>query len=179
MRTDPDFAEDDASKGASQPASQGWIAGGVHVIPVRVYYEDTDISGAVYYANYLKFAERARTEMLRLIGFPHWRMMERDGHAFAVRRCEADYIRPARFDDFLEVHTGSIDLEAASLWLEQRVKRNGDDLAVMRVRLACIGKNGRPARLPEQLRMALKALAGDTGHSSIGGIEKSSIRERI
>jgi len=155
MRTDPDIIAN-----VAETPPQGWMVGSVHVYPVRVYYEDTDVGGVVYYANYLKFAERARTEMLRLIGFPHAEMMERDGRALAVRRCEADYIRPARFDDSLEVHTGSIDLEAASLWIDQRVKRDGDDLAVLRVRLACIGQDGRPARLPARLRTALMALAG-------------------
>ena len=122
MRTDPHITSDDSGVARRGPP-QGWMMGGVHVYPVRVYYEDTDVGGVVYYANYLKFAERARTEMLRLIGFPHGEMMERDGCAFAVRRCEADYIRPARFDDYLEVYTDSIDIEAASLWLDQRVNR--------------------------------------------------------
>ncbi len=187
MRTDSHITADDASGDTLQVASQGWMAGSVHVYPVRVYYEDTDVGGVVYYANYLKFAERARTEMLRLIGFPHGEMMERDGRAFAVRRCEADFIRPARFDDSLEVHTGNIDMEAASLWLDQRVKRDGDDLAVLRIRLACIGQHGKPARLPPQLRTALMALAGATGQAGQddpgqenGGImEETSIRERV
>lgn len=141
-------------------ASQGWMAGRSHVYPVRVYYEDTDVGGVVYYANYLKFAERARTEMLRLLGCSHKEMIDRDGCAFAVRRCEADYLRPALFDDSLEVHTSSIDMEAASLWLDQRVKRDGDNLALLRVRLACVGRNGRPTRLPGRLRDAMAGLAG-------------------
>ena len=155
MRTDPDIIVN-----VAETPPQGWMVGSVHVYPVRVYYEDTDVGRVVYYANYLKFAERARTEMLRLIGFPHAEMMERDGRALAVRRCEADYIRPARFDDSLEVHTGNIALGAASLWINQRVKRDGDDLVVLRVRLACIGQDGKPARLPARLRTALMALAG-------------------
>jgi acyl-CoA thioester hydrolase len=163
------------------------MVGNVHVYPIRVYYEDTDVGGVVYYANYLKFAERARTEMLRLAGFPHAEMMKRDGCALAVRRCEADYVRPARFDDSLEVHTDNIDMEAASLWLDQRVKRDGDDLAVLRIRLACIGKNGKPARLPAGLRRALIALAGATGEAGQDGSdqanggtkEETSIRERV
>ena len=182
MRTNPGGTADMASGGPPHVASQGWMAGGVHVYPVRVYYEDTDVGGVVYYANYLKFAERARTEMLRLIGFPHAEMIERDGCAFAVRRCEADYIRPARFDDSLEVHTDSINMEAASLWLDQRVKRDGDDLAVLRVRLACIGQNGKPARLPAALHKALMALAGATGRAGEndpGILEEPSNRERV
>lgn len=140
---------------ASQPNR---LAGEIHVFPVRVYYEDTDVAGVVYYANYLKFAERARTEMLRQIGFSHSEMMTRDALAFTVRRCEVEYIKPARFDELLEVHTSDIEVEAASLWLDQRVTRDGDDLALMRIRLACLGKSGRPARIPDPLRAALAHL---------------------
>jgi len=174
MRTDPDIIVN-----VAETPPQGWMVGSVHVYPVRVYYEDTDVGGVVYYANYLKFAERARTEMLRFIGFPYAEMMERNGRALAVRRCEADYIRSARFDDSLEVHTGSINLEAASLWIDQRVKRDGDDLVVLRVRLACIGQEGKPARLPGRLRTALTALAGAVGQGDSGIIEKTLIRERV
>jgi len=190
VRTDPHINSDDSGV-ARQGPSQGWMIGGVHVYPIRVYYEDTDVGGVVYYANYLKFAERARTEMLRLIGFPHGEMMEHDGCAFAVRRCEADYIRPARFDDYLEVHTDNIDIEAASLWLDQRVKRDGGDVAVLRVRLACIGRNGKPARLPAGVRKALITLSGamgeggqeesdqDGGLENGGIMEETSVRERV
>ena len=172
---------------AGQTPPQGWMAGHVHVYPVRVYYEDTDVGGVVYYANYLKFAERARTEMLRLMGFPHGALMKDEGRAFAVRRCEADYIKPALFDDSLEVHTSNIDLEAASFWLDQRVKRDGHDLAVLRVRLACIAQNGKPARLPAQLRSALMALTPgrreqgqiDDCHQNDGIADKMLIRERV
>lgn len=178
MRTDPDFTAGSATGDPRRGASQGWMAGPVHIYPVRIYYEDTDVGGVVYHANYLKFAERARTEMLRLIGFPHTEMIERDGRTLAVRRCEADYIRPARFDDSLEVHTDNIDMEAASLWLDQRVKRNGEDLAVLRVRLACIGQNGKPARLPAQLRTALETLANSRRDN--GGVKvTATIRERV
>lgn len=183
MRTDPQGMAG-ASPGGSgrRRAPQGWMAGDIHVYPLRVYYEDTDVGGVVYYANYLKFAERARTEMLRLIGFPHAQMAERDGCAFAVRRCEADYIRPARIDDSLEVHTGCTGMEAASLWLDQRVKRDGDDLAVLRIRLACIGRNGRPARIPSGLRAALAALAcepGAAGHGASAISAEPTTRERV
>jgi len=177
VRTDPEISAEAVPGESQRTAQQGWMAGAVHVYPLRVYYEDTDVGGVVYYANYLKFAERARSEMLRLIGFPHGEMMRRDGLAFAVRRCEADFIRPARFDDVLEVHTGSIDMEAASLWLDQRVKRDGDDLVVLRIRLACIAENGKPARLPAELRTALAALVGASGGA--GHMAETSIRERV
>jgi acyl-CoA thioester hydrolase len=191
VATDPGISIDGATRGAHGGASQGWMADGVHVYPVRVYYEDTDVGGVVYYANYLKFAERARTEMLRVMGFPHGEMMQKENRAFTVRRCEADYIKPARFDDALEVHSNNIDMEAAGFWLDQRVKRDGEVLAVLRVRLACIGQNGRPARLPERLRGVLKALAAPAGGlaqskasqeagKEIGGImNEPSIKERV
>lgn len=150
---------DTASAADGDLPSEGRIVDGVHIYPVRVYYEDTDVGGVVYYANYLKFAERARTEMLRTIGFAHSDMIAQEGLAFAVRRCEADYIKPAAFDDALEVHTGNIDIEAASLWMDQGIKRGGDELAHLRIRLACIAEGGRPTRLPNQLRAALQPLA--------------------
>jgi acyl-CoA thioester hydrolase len=191
VRNNADRGTENASIRAIDAAPQGRMVGGVHIYPVRVYYEDTDVGGVVYYANYLKFAERARTEMLRVIGFPHGEMMARDGRAFAVRRCEADYIRPARFDDALEVHTDNIDMEAAGFWLDQRVKRDGQDLAILRVRLACIGQSGKPARLPPALRAALldlKKSAGgaercaaghEDGKESSGIMDQSLVKERV
>ena len=191
VRIDPDIVAVDGSGDAAELPSQGWVAGDVHVYPVRVYYEDTDVGGVVYHSNYLKFAERARTELLRLIGFPHGELMEREGCAFAVRRCEADYIRPALFDDALEVHTGNIDMEAAGFWLDQRVKRDGEDLAVLRVRLACIGPKGRPVRLPTRLRSTLlafadragmggqKSVSQEAGKENSGIMEESKIKERV
>ena len=143
---------------ASEPAV-GAIASRTHVFPLRVYYEDTDAGGVVYYANYLRYAERARGEMLRAVGIEQRALMESDGIVFAVRRCEVDYLRPARLDDALEVVTGNIELEAASLWAEQVVRRGTDDLVRMRLRLACVGAGGRPARLPSYLRAALAPLA--------------------
>ena len=172
---------------AGQKPPQGWMAGNVHVYPIRVYYEDTDVGGVVYHANYLKFAERARTEMLRLTGCSHGDLMRNEERAVAVRRCEADYIKPALFDDSLEIHTSNIDLEAASFWIDQRVKRDGDDLAVLRVRLVCIAQNGKPARLPAQLRSALTALTiggreqglNDDRHQNDSIVDKVLITERV
>jgi len=145
---------------------QGLMRGNVHVFPVRVYYEDTDVGGVVYYANYLKFAERARSEMLRCLGCPLPLLERKHGCAIAVRRCEADYLRPARFDDSLEIRTGNVDMEAASLWLDQTVWRGGDEIARLRVRLACLGPGGRPARLPDALRKALAPVAMGSDESA-------------
>lgn len=134
--------------------------GNDHVFPVRVYYEDTDSGGVVYYANYLRFAERARTEMLRAAGLDHVELLNRDGVVFAVRRCDAEFIKPAGLDDMLEVHTGNIELHGASLSMEQAVKRGGETLVHMKLRLACLTQSGRPARLPERVRRALQSAAG-------------------
>jgi len=126
-----------------------------HITPVRVYYEDTDAAGIVYYANYLKFAERARTEMMRDLSGGHYTRMLADGMAFVVRRCTADYQRPARLDDLLEVHSRALNLGAASLTAEQVVRRGAEQLVGIEVKLACIDARGRPARMPDGLRDAI------------------------
>jgi acyl-CoA thioester hydrolase len=128
---------------------------GTHVFPVRVYYEDTDAGGVVYHANYLRFAERARSEMLRVLGIPHTQMLRDDGLAWTVSRCEVDFVRPARLDDALEVHSRLLEIGGASLWAEQVVRRDKSDCARLKLRLACIDGAGRPARLPESVRGVL------------------------
>jgi acyl-CoA thioester hydrolase len=126
-----------------------------HVFPVRVYYEDTDAAGIVYYVNYLKFAERARTEMLRLLGREQQQMMERDGVAFAVKSARIEYFRPARLDDALTVRTGLVEVGGASLKVRQRIFRGDELLADMLIRLAVMDRAGRPTRLPADIRAAL------------------------
>ena len=128
----------------------------VHRFPVRVYYEDTDAAGIVYYANYLKFAERARSEWLR--EFTESASLKASGLVFVVRRCEIDYLLPARLDDLLEVATRVTGFAGATLDLEQTVRRDDADLVVMKVTLACLNSAGRPARLPAALRTALATL---------------------
>jgi acyl-CoA thioester hydrolase len=126
-----------------------------HSHPVRVYYEDTDAAGIVYYANYLKYAERARTELLRTLGLENASLMENSGLAFAVRHCSIDYIKAARLDDALYVATFVIDLAGASLTMQQDVYRAGDVLVSLEVRLACIDvASGRAKRLPAPVRDA-------------------------
>lgn len=144
----------------------GTLHGHVHRWPLRVYYEDTDAAGIVYYANYLKFAERARTEMLRLLGFEQDGLRRASGLAFAVRHCSADYLAPARLDDELLVETWLTTLGAASLELEQRIGRGGQELVRLALRLACLGSDLRPTRLPAALRGALAQLLIQTpgGH---------------
>ena len=140
----------------------GRIDGGRHVLPLRVYYEDTDSGGLVYYANYLKFAERARTEMLRLAGFDHGAISERFGLAFVVRDCAVSYRSPARLDDLLEVRSRFREVGGASLTAEQMICRERTELARLDVRLACMTGGGRPSRIPEPLREALETYRGDT-----------------
>jgi len=121
-----------------------------HVMSIRVYYEDTDAGGIVYYANYLKFAERARTELLRSQGIENGELMRQDRVAFAVRECHADYIKPAKLDDALEVQTRVTEISGASLRMAQDVIRDGDILVTVNVRLACMDVDtGGPKRLPK------------------------------
>lgn len=127
----------------------------VHVLPVRVYYEDTDAAGVVYYANYLKFAERARTEFLRAIGHDHVGMLRDHGLAFMVRRCVIDYLKPARLDDHLEVRLYVGTVGGATIDLVQTVERAATLLASLDVRLACVSPDGRPQRLPRPVRAAI------------------------
>ena len=137
------------------PAS-GWIdEEGVHVLPMRVYYEDTDAGGIVYHATYLRFMERARTEMLRVMGVSHRDLTSGSALGFAVRRCTIDYLKPARLDDALEVRTRLQSVRGASLDAVQVVRRAGEDLARALVGLAWLDGAGRPRRLPGHLRAAL------------------------
>jgi acyl-CoA thioester hydrolase len=136
----------------------GVIEGGVHRWPVRVYYEDTDAGGIVYHANHLKFAERARTEMLRCLGLDHRTLRARFGLTFAVRRCVADFRAPARLDDLLEVETRAVRLGGASLDLTQDIRDGTRLLAHLELRLAVLDAGLRAARMPEELRIALAPL---------------------
>jgi acyl-CoA thioester hydrolase len=139
-------------------ADGGVIAAGEHRFPVRVYYEDTDAVGVVYHASYLRFAERARTEMMRCLGLEHSALAARLGLAFTVRRCVIDYLAPARLDDRLEVRTRLVRRGGASLDLEQRIVRDDRLLVRMDVRLALISSALRAVRLPQTLIDALAPL---------------------
>ena len=141
----------------------GRIDGDTHVLPLRVYYEDTDAAGLVYYANYLRFTERGRTDMLRLMGISQRDLQRTKGLSFAVRHCEIDYLTPALLDDEIEVHTTLLEIGGASLKARQVVKRDGDDLVRSTVRVGCIGRNGRPHRMPVEIRDALNAMRAPNG----------------
>lgn len=137
---------------------------GVFYLPVRVYYEDTDAAGIVFYANYLKFAERARTELLRQFGISNSGVSSRDGTAFAVRSCTIDYLRAAHLDDLLSVETRITEIGGASMTLSQNVLRDGDTINEMTVRLVCMhiaGENkGKATRIPADVRQALEDFSG-------------------
>jgi acyl-CoA thioester hydrolase len=129
-----------------------------HRLTIRVYYEDTDLAGIVYYANYLKFIERARTEWVRGLGIDQTRVKSEAGVVFAVRRIEADYVLPARFDDLLSVETKLVGVTAARVVLGQRVWRDAALLFDASVMLVALTETGRPARLPADFRNALEGL---------------------
>jgi acyl-CoA thioester hydrolase len=126
-----------------------------HQHGLRVYYEDTDLAGIVYYANYLKFIERGRTEWVASLGIDQMALRAAAGIVFAVRRVEADYLRPARFGDDLVVETVLRSLGGARIVLEQGVTRSGEHLFTAIVTLVCLGDDGRAARLPAEVRARL------------------------
>lgn len=126
-----------------------------HRFELRVYYEDTDLAGIVYYANYLKFIERARTEFIRAIGVDQTALKNDEGIVFAVRRIEADYLSPAKFDDELSVETQVMKVTGAKIVLNQRVTRQGAVLFSSIVTLACLSETGKPSRIPADIRRSL------------------------
>jgi acyl-CoA thioester hydrolase len=142
-------------KGASRRTHHTAPAGVSHTLPLRVYYEDTDAAGMVYHANYLKFAERGRSEMLRSLGFPHRKLGAENGVGFAVRRCAIEYLAPARLEDDLTVITTLTGVGAATLQAKQQIRRDDQLLADLDVVVACIGRDGRPRRIPVALRQVL------------------------
>jgi acyl-CoA thioester hydrolase len=135
---------------------------GRHIFPVRIYYEDTDPAGIVYYANYLKFTERARTELLREMNVAHEYIKDAFGVAFVVRGCEVEYLKPARLDDLVEVVTGVKSIKGASFILSQDVERDGEVLVTTEIRIACIDEEGRAARIPAAVRSAMAAFIEST-----------------
>lgn len=126
-----------------------------HSFPVHVYYEDTDLAGIVYYANYFKFIERARTEWVREVGVDQVALKADEGIVFAVRRVEADYLAPAKFDDDLTVETQVEAITGVRIVLNQTVKRGETVLFVSQVTLVALGETGQPARLPANIRRNL------------------------
>lgn len=128
-------------------------------LTVRVYYEDTDSGGVVYYANYLKYLERARTELLRGLGFEQRQLAEDTGLAFAVRSIAAEYLRPAKLDNQLDIHTAIEDLGRAQVTFAQSVMRGDETLLTAKVRVACLHlAKGRATAMPPDLHAQLANL---------------------
>ncbi len=138
--------------------AEGRFSGSIFTFPVRVFYEDTDAAGIVYYANYLKFIERARTEMLRGIGLNHRSIFNDHKLKFVVRRCVLDYLASARLDDLIEIHTKVVSIKGASLSIEQLVFHQRKKLLEAELKLACVSEFGAPRRLPPILRATLDTL---------------------
>lgn len=127
--------------------------------PVRVYYEDTDAGGVVYFANYLRFMERARTEWLRQLGFDQSELRERQGILFVVRGVEATYRRPARLDDALTVQSRLAVLSRVALHFEQSIVRDGETLVSGNSEVICVGAESmRPTRMPDPLMQVLQTI---------------------
>ena len=130
-----------------------------HIFPFQIYWEDTDGGGIVYYANYLKFAERARTDMLRGLNINQKEVMTDSGHIFVVRDCQIEYLKPAKMDDSLLVHTEIITTKGATLKMKQRIYRNQDLLIDSSVRVAMLDKEtGRPVRLRSDVKEKLHVM---------------------
>ena len=145
----------------SDATLDGAIRDGRHVQPVRVYYEDTDFSGIVYHANYLRFMERGRTNYLRLLGADQRALFEEaaaeaPGFSFVVRSMQIDFRKPARMDDILEVVTTPVEVKGASIVLHQRVDRDGEMLVEATVQVAFVS-GGRARPIPKALRIMMRA----------------------
>ena len=126
--------------------------------PVRVYYEDTDAGGVVFYANHLKFFERARTEMLRAMGYEQDELIANEGIIFVVRSVQVDYLSPARFNEQLQVTAKVTLAKKTSLTFEQSITRDDDVLCKGNIRIACLDvQTMRPKAIPETLFTALRA----------------------
>lgn len=138
------------------PNLAGRLEGKAHILPVRVYYEDTDAGGVVYHANYLKFCERGRTDFLRELGIRQSAMPD---VIFVVRQMACDFRRSARLDDLLEVSTRFVGQRGARLELDQEVRREGEVLFHATVTAALIGRDGRPRRLPKDMAELMKSLS--------------------
>ena len=138
----------------------GAFHGKVHQLPMRVYYEDTDAGGIIYYANYLKFFERGRSDYLRLLGVDQRAMLDATGEdylAFAVRRIKIDYLAPGHLDDILIIHTMMTDFGAARIEIAQRIICDDRVLATATLTIAALDIEGRPRRLPERMKQMLPA----------------------
>ncbi|MEQ8701229.1 MAG: tol-pal system-associated acyl-CoA thioesterase [Bauldia litoralis] len=146
------------------PDLAGKLVPGGHVLPVRIYFEDTDFSGVVYHGSYIRFMERGRSDFVRLIGIGHTGL--NDGEhgeplVFAVRRISIDFLKPARIDDLLEVRTLVGEMGGARLELKQSVLRDGETLVEADVTIVLVSRNGRARRIPDSVRARMDEAAAD------------------
>ena len=146
-------------------SSDGEIQGNIHVLNLRVYYEDTDAQGVVYYANYLKYFERGRTEMLRACGIDQSALLSSQSEAtfFVVKTLNVDYKKPARLDDILCVKTTLSGIKAASLRVEQEIFCGEDRIATANVKVGVLGGDGRPKKLTDALRQKMQGVMNENG----------------
>lgn len=135
--------------------NSGTFVHGVHHLSFPVYYEDTDAGGVVYYANYLRFAERGRTEALQLAGIDHITLMNDYGVWFVARRCVVDYLKPARLDDLLTVKTSILEMKNTSLLMRQIVANEKQDIAVIDAFMVCVNADVKPQKFPDPVRERL------------------------
>jgi acyl-CoA thioester hydrolase len=142
---------------AEDQPTAGRLDGRVHLLPVRIYYEDTDFSGIVYHANYLRYFERGRSDFLRLVGVAHAALLEADPPlAFAINHMALDFVRAARIDDALVVRTAYDAIRGPRLIITQAILRGSEEIARAAVQACCIGLDGRPRRPPALLLQRLQ-----------------------
>jgi len=141
--------------------TQGWgrFEGCVHILPIRIYYEDTDLSGVVYHANYLRFMERGRSEFFRCAGILHLAMLDGDEEmVWTLRNASLTFHRPARIDDLVEVHTRATSLSGARMTADQKIYRASELLAHGAVEACVVTLAGKPRRIPDDIRAKLLPL---------------------
>ena len=150
------------------PDIAGRIEGETHVLPVRVYFEDTDCAGVVYHANFLKFCERARSDFIRLLGIDAKGLAEPEHgepSVFVVRRVEIDYLKPGHMDDLLEIVTSCAEIGSASLVLQQDVRRDGTPIVRAKVTVVLVSRAGKPQRLGALVRTSLQRFVNQQGET--------------
>ena len=149
------------------PGLAGRIKGAAHILPIRVYHEDTDFTGLVYHANYLKFCERGRSDFVRLSGISQTDLFEGTGDnepaAFVVRHMDVDFLKPAAMNDVLEIITSVSEIGGATMTLLQEVTRDGVVLARLRVKIVLISQSGKPRRLGALVTSALERFVNQEG----------------
>ncbi len=141
----------------------GRFEGKIHVLPIRIYYEDTDLSGVVYHANYLRFMERGRSEFFRCAGITRLAMLDdAEPTAWTLKKATLEYVRPARVDDLIEVHTTCTALTGARMNAEQKIYLGSQLLTKGQVEACIITLSGKPRRIPEEFRQKLLPLLLET-----------------